>query len=196
MSAPRPATARCTALALGASLALGAVSACSQRPMHRTSGLAGPILQREGGTPRIVRERAAEMRRVPLDFAGVRALKIENFDGSVLVTAIEQGLPELRAHLRTVAGDRKRASETLASIAIVTERRGDALVVRLDRPDLDKAYLTSSSYELGVPDGIRVRVVNDAGDVEVRGAFQSVSLETTFGHATIHGARGDVGVTT
>ncbi|MCA8981260.1 MAG: hypothetical protein KDC14_14615, partial [Planctomycetes bacterium] len=130
--------------------------------MHRTEGLAGPVLRREGGTPKVVRERAAEIRRVPLDFAGVRRLKMEGFDGDVHIEAVARGEPELRAHLRTVAGERSLAADTLESIRIVTEREDDGLVLRLERPDLTKPYLTSSSYELVVPPGIRVRVVNEA----------------------------------
>lgn len=162
------------------------------RPIERTAGLAGPILRREGGSPKVVRERAAEVRRLSLDFAGVRQLRMEQFDGDVHVRAIERGTPELRAHLRTVAGDHRLAVSTLESIEILTRHEDDTLVVRLERPDLTKPYLTSSSYDLLVPPGIRVRVVNDAGDVHLEGAFSSASIVTTFGRIEIFGTRGDV----
>lgn len=189
MSAPRRAAATaCAALALWAA----AVACAGDAPLERRSGLGGVILQREGGPARVVRERAAEVRRVPLDVSGARRVRVEDVDGDVRVTATRHGQAELRAHLRTVAADRTRAGKLLESIAIETEREGDTLTVRVRLPDRDKAYATNSSYELSVPSDLRVKVASDSGDVDVEGAFPGVSVETTFGHASIRGARGPV----
>ena len=174
--------------------ALGLLSGC-EGTVHRTESLAGPILRREGGRPKVVRERAAELKRVPLVFAPeVDALRCEGFDGDLRILGSAEGRPELRAHLRTLAGDRELAQDVLSSIRIETERDGQTLVARLVLPDDKLAYMTSSSYELFVPLGMRVRVVNESGNVEVRGAFQSASVVTSFGNVVLADIVGNVGV--
>ena len=176
-------------------LLLAGLSAC-EGPVHRTSALGGAILRREGGRPKVVRERAAELKRLPLAFDDeVRELRCEDFDGDLQILAAPQGRPELRAHLRTLAGDKEIAEEMLDAIRIETEREEGTLVVRLVRPDLKRPYMTNSSYELFVPAAIRVRVLNESGNVEVRGGFNSASIVTSFGNVVLSGIQGDVGVT-
>ena len=151
------------------------------------AGNAGSSVHRE------LQQRAAELRRVPLDIEGRDRLVLENFDGDVHVRASDRAAPELMAHLGALALEPSQGRRMLKRIEIVVERDGREVVLRLERPGPDQElFLTDSTYELAVPRGMNVSVSTRPGRIEILGPFRAARATTSYGSVRVTNVAGDV----
>jgi hypothetical protein len=155
-----------------------------------------------------------EPRNANVDARGARTIEVRAGAGELRIegrTDISQVQVRGTAH----ASSRGR----LADVKLIAERRGDAVYIKVDIPEnnggffsrdwndnlaLDLVIEVPQSIALDVEDGSGdskfvnvgpLRLVDGSGDIEIRGARGSVSVEDGSGDMTIENVEGSVRVT-
>lgn len=134
-------------------------------------------------------ENVHEHSRLAFNAAGVRSVVISNVSGGI---TLDGGAKQI-----TVDADKRGSgSDDLARTHVVTERRGDELVIRTtyDRSGWFGNSGASVYYTVRIPSGVALDATNVSGDVAVSGMQDDVRASTVSG--ALHARFARIGGTT
>jgi hypothetical protein len=181
--------AACVAFVL--MLGLGLVAACVVSTEHGFHLGFGPS------------ETATRQETHPLELASGKLLDIAVRHGSIRVTASTASTPSLSARLTASAGTQEKANQVLAEAKIDIQETGDGVRIRvLAEEGREKSLFGTFStggieadLDLTVPEGVRLDVRSESGDVEGKGAFASSKIHSSYGSVRIRGVDGELEAT-
>ncbi len=134
----------------------------------------------------------AEERRIETPSA--LALRVDNAFGRVQVTPGALGSVLVKLHKRVYTREEARAKGLAQRVELRTTLAGQALRVTTNRGELERELRDAglaTDVELQVPPDTLVTVVNEHGEVDVRGV-QSGDLQTAFEGLKAEGIAGDL----
>lgn len=109
-------------------------------------------------------------------------LRVDNTFGRVQVTAGASGSVQVKLHKRVYTREEARAKSLSQRVELRTQLAGPSLQVTTNRGELERDLRDeglATDLELQVPADTVVTVVNEHGEVDVRGV-QSAELQTAF----------------
>jgi len=139
-------------------------------------------------------ERASEQRDFTFPAADIQTLRVETYNGSIVIADGTESVVECSAEFYARASTEADAAAHLPEMTVAASRDGDTLLIRVPPHSKLGTNNNGAKLRLTVPAGIKVDLYSSNGSVETLSGFHEPRIRTSNGNVTVRTLSGPVNV--